>query len=463
MSNLPISALLVTIPLVGQNELANSPLLRDSFLYHTENLTVDSTQSGTTVNGLAWIGSPVLNLSGYVDDVPRTVNQLMTNGGTINFNGTQVIVRSGAELNLDGGYVAYQPGWITTPNLLASDGRVYNIADADPNLDYVGFAGEYDVIDNRWGVSTNFSNPLLTGVTRWDNGFAQGGNAGTLNITTGYALTLDGQISAQAFAGRNQVVQGAQPNGGTLDISVVNGTNTADQALGLNILLQQSVAPIEQIDPGFQVDTPWSVVLGNDDLAGTNPYDLSRWVPVSANLVQQGGFSTLDLSSTSNATNTSSPSVGIGGEILERAGTVLSVQPGGAVQLAANAITILGEISAPSGAITLTGSGQGYFVDPTSLAGTWCPATSPFGSGAVLSTDGLWINDATFRPAITSAIATSTAAASVSFRTNLISRFGTNLAVLQFKPMKPVRSCCSPAACSTHRAAVMSIAPVSCS
>ena len=392
---LPISALLVTIPLVGQNELANSPLLRDSFLYHTENLTVDSTQSGTTANGLAWIGSPVLNVSGYVDDVPRTVNQLMTNGGTINFNGTQVIVRSGAELNLDGGYVAYQPGWITTPNLLASDGRVYNIADADPNLDYVGFAGEYDVIDNRWGVSTNFSNPLLTGATRWDNGFAQGGNAGTLNITTGYALTLDGQISAQAFAGRNQVVQGTQPSGGTLDISVVNGTNTAGQALGLNILLQQSVAPIEQIDPGFQVDTPWSVVLGNDDPAGTNPYDLSRWVPVSANLVQQGGFSTLDLSSTSNATNnTSGPSVGIGGEILEQAGTMLSVQPGGSVQLAANAITIEGEISAPSGAITLTGSGQGYFVDPTSLAGAMVPGDITVGSGAVLSTRGLWVNDA---------------------------------------------------------------------
>lgn len=391
---LPISALLVTIPLVGQNELANSPLLRDSFLYHTENLTVDSTQSGTTANGLAWIGSPVLNVSGYVDDVPRTVNQLMTNGGTINFNGTQVIVRSGAELNLDGGYVAYQPGWITTPNLLASDGRVYNIADADPNLDYVGFAGEYDVIDNRWGVSTNFSNPLLTGATRWDNGFAQGGNAGTLNITTGYALTLDGQISAQAFAGRNQVVQGAQPNGGTLDISVVNGTNTADQALGLNILLQQSVAPIEQIDPGFQVDTLWSAVLGNDDPAGTNPYDLSRWVPVSANLVQQAGFSTLSLSSTSYASNTSGLPVGIGGEILEQAGTVLSVRPGGAVQLAANAITILGEISAPSGAITLTGSGQGYFVDPTSLAGTIVPGDITIASGAVLSTDGLWINDA---------------------------------------------------------------------
>ena len=385
---LPMSDLLVTIPLVGQNELANSPLLRDSFLYHTQNLTVDSSQSGTTANGLSWIGSPILNVSGYVDDVPRTINQMMTNGGAINLNGTQVIVRSGAQVNLDGGYVAYQSGWITTPNLLASNGRIYNIADADPNVTYVGFAGDYEVVDNRWGVTTNYSNPLLAGATRWDSGFAVGGNAGTLNITTGDALVLDGQISAQAFAGRNQVAQGAQPSGGTLDISVVSSQNTTGALVSPSILLQQSVTPLDQLDSDFQAGTSWSTVLSSEDATGTNPYDLSRWVPVSANLVQQGGFSALNVSFT--APNVEAQA---NGEILEQAGTVLSVQPGGSIQLAANAITVLGELSAPSGAITLTASG-GSFSDPASLTGAILPQNITLGSGAVLSTDGLWVNDA---------------------------------------------------------------------
>ena len=392
---LPISALLVTIPLVGQNELANSPLLRNSFLYHAADVTVDSSQSGVTANGLSWVGSPVLNAAGYVDDIPRMLDQLMTNGGTINLSGSQVIVRNGASVNLNGGYVAYQPGWITTPNLLASNGQIYNIANADPNQTYVGFAGQYSVVDNRWGVSTNYSNPLLAGATRYDSGFAQGGNAGTLNINTGYALALDGQVNAQAFAGRNQVVQGSQPSGGTLDISVVNGFNTTGQNLGLNILLQQSVAPLEQTDPGFQVNTPWSTVLGNDDPTGTNPYDLSRWVPVSANLVQQGGFSNVGLSSTLDFLSNpgSVAPVYTGGEILQRAGSVLSVQPGGSVQLTANAINIQGEISAPAGSITLTGSGEGYHFDPSSLTGAMVPGDIIIGSGAVLSTKGLWVND----------------------------------------------------------------------
>nr|WP_225737609.1 filamentous haemagglutinin family protein [Dyella acidiphila] len=380
---LPMSALLVTIPLVGQNELANSPLLRNSFLYQTKDLTVDSSQSGTTASGLAWVGSPILNISGYVDDVPRTVGQLMTNGGSINLNGAQVIVRSGAQLNLDGGYVAYQPGWITTPNLVASNGQVYNIADANPNLAYVGFAGQYSVIDNRWGVSTNYSNPLLAGSTRWDSGFAVGGNAGALNISTGDALVMDGQVSAQAFAGRNQVAQGAQPNGGTLAISVNGAANTAGVTVSPGILLQQSVTPLEQLDPDFQADTSWSSVLTSQDPTGSNPYDLARWVPVSANLVQQGGFSTFNLTS----------QLIVGGEIREQAGTVLSVQPGGSIALAANGIDILGALSAPAGAIALTASG-GNFADPASLTGADLPEGITIGTGAVLSTAGLWVNDA---------------------------------------------------------------------
>jgi filamentous hemagglutinin family protein len=382
---LPISALLVTIPRIGQNELANSPLLRNSFLYRQKNVVVDSSQSGISADGLAWVGSPILNVSGYVDDVPRNIDQMMTSGGTINLNGVQVIVRSGAQLYLDGGYIAYQPGWITTPNLLASNGRVYNIADADPNLTYVGFAGQYDVVDNRWGVAANYSNPLLAGSTRWDSGFAVGGNAGTLNITTGDALVLDGQVSAQAFAGRNQVTHGTQPNGGTLDISVVGAINTANVAVSPSILLQQSVTSLDQLDPSFQISTDWSAVVGKEDPTGTNPYDLARWVPVSANLVQQGSFSTVDVTSAPKTAN---------GEVLEQAGTVLSVQPGGSIQLTADAINILGELSAPSGAITLTGLGGGYLPDPSSLAGALVPGDITIGRSAVLTTRGLWVNDA---------------------------------------------------------------------
>jgi len=382
---LPMSALLVTIPRIGQNELANAPLLRDSFLYKQKDVVIDSTQSGVTADGLSWVGSPILNVSGYVQNVPRDITQMMTNGGSIDLNGYEVLVRSGAQLNLDGGYLAYRAGWVTTPNLLGADGRVYNIAQANPNISYVGFAGTYDVVDNRWGVSTHYSNPLLAGSTRWDSGFAVGGNAGTLSIETGNALALDGQITAQAFAGRNQVANGTQPADGALNVTV-EGAQTVYQGRGNGIhnqivgaLLQQSTSALEQLVPPFQAATPWQTVLSANDPSNSNTDDLAHWVPLSSNLVVQGGFGTFNVTTTSGA------------PIKEQAGTSLSVRPGGSINLAGYGITVLGALDAAAGSIGI--QSLGMVAAPTAAYGV-LPGDIIVGGNAVLSARGLWVNDA---------------------------------------------------------------------
>jgi len=56
---LPISDILLTIPTITENELADSPLLRDSFLNGQKNVVVDSTLTGTNADGLQWVGSPI--------------------------------------------------------------------------------------------------------------------------------------------------------------------------------------------------------------------------------------------------------------------------------------------------------------------------------------------------------------------------------------------------------------------
>lgn len=366
---LPVSALLVTVPRIGQNELADSPLLRNSFLYTQKNVVVDSTQSGIAADGLSWVGSPILNVSGYVQNIPRDITQLMTNGGSIHLDGSEVIVRSGAQLNLDGGYIAYQSGWITTPNLLGADGRIYNIATANPDMAYVGFAGNYEVVDNRWGVTTNYSNPLLAGSTRWDSGFAVGGNAGTLSIATD-ALALDGEITAKAFPGRNQVANGAQPSGGTLDVSA--GISQVSGVIATaSLTLQPSVPTIEQLDPQFQATTPWQNVLDAEDVSASGS------TLFSTDLVRQGGFSSFSASSSA---------------IQEQPGTVLSVLPGGSIQLTAPRIDVQGELSAPAGAITLTSSGPATAASGQSTE--LVPGSITIGSTAVLSARGMWVNDA---------------------------------------------------------------------
>ncbi len=128
------------------------------------------------------MGSPVLNVAGYVSNVPRDIQQLMINAGTIAFQNNAVI-RTGAQLRLEGGFINYLPGYVQTPRLQGANGLIYDIAAADPDVQYAGFAGIFDSEHARWGVTESFvSSPLLANMRRWDSGFIKGGDAGTLSL-----------------------------------------------------------------------------------------------------------------------------------------------------------------------------------------------------------------------------------------------------------------------------------------
>lgn len=369
---LPMSALLVTIPRVGQNELADSPLLRNSFLYTQKDVVIDSSQSGTRADGVDWVGSPILNAAGYVENVPRDISQMLTRGGNLSLTGDQVLVREGSQLKLDGGYVAYQAGWINTPNLLGADGRIYNIASADPNVDYVGFAGQYTSNHARWGVSETYGSPIMGGTRRWDDGFITGSDAGTFTVNAATAASLDGDISAEAFAGDRQVVNGSQPDGGSFVFTGSLPNRSATYQTGVR--LQENSLVLDDLVPGFSVDTPWETVLAAQD-GKDNATNLRDWMIISTDMIGKAGFANVDISSP--------------GTIIEAAGTTLAVQAGGNVSLNGGRIDIDGSIVAPAGNIALTTGAPVVGQDQT----TFIPADITIADGALLSTRGLWVND----------------------------------------------------------------------
>jgi filamentous hemagglutinin family protein len=363
---LPMSALLVSIDRIGQNELADSPLLRNSFLYTQKNVVVDSSQSGVRADGLDWVGSPVLNVAGYVQNVPRSIDQLMLKGGTITLTADQTITRTGSQLRLDGGYLNYLPGWIQTPNLLGADGRIYNIADADPNMSYVGFAGQYADNHERWGVSDTYTNPLLSGMVRYDNGFIQGADAGSLNIGGAAVLgiaVLDGDVSAQAYRGRNQVSQAAAPLGGTLSITSGDIAHNIRTSIEVNYELDGSVAPLETINPLFDADSS----LGGDPQSPGDPSQ--NWYLLPADMLGHSGISKFNLSLSN-------------GNFKDEANE-FAITPGGEVDVTAKGIQVDGTIRASSGKINLTAFGSQSDTD----------AGIHVGAEGQLDTRGLWIND----------------------------------------------------------------------
>lgn len=390
----PISQTLVTIDRIGQNELADSPLLRNSFLFGLKGVVVDSTLTGTRSDGVQWVGSPILNLSGYVNLIPRTVDQLLTNGGTITLSGNEVMTAAGSSMNLNGGYVHYNGGMVNTTRLVDANGAIVPIGQAGPYERYVGIAGQFVESHPRWGVTKSWFNPLQTGGT-YQSDYIVGGNAGTLDLFASQALVLDGDISAQAFGGAKQMQGNSLPSGGTFNLgadpklaggalagmtwnAVANPTITFNGISGFAIL-QDNAPQLGALMPGFSIGTPLDKTAYQSRAANdpNNPLT-TQVVPVAK--LNNGGFANLNVTEDKDA----------GKGITVAQGTQLNLQPGGSVSLNSTAIgadvNVAGRLSAPSGSISIT-SGGNVVVGPQgaiNAAGQWvnndvqaAPGTTP--------------------------------------------------------------------------------------
>jgi filamentous hemagglutinin family protein len=154
-------------------EFADMPLQRPPFVsvgadgngaVYGQTLWIDIRASGTRSDGTNWVGTPLADASGFVANVGRSIEQLMTTGGTVslttgltpNFVGAPGTVQTaGSVINVAGGSVNFLPGTVNTTRLLGIDGRMYSMANADPNMTYVGIAGQFTVDHSRWGVKEN--------------------------------------------------------------------------------------------------------------------------------------------------------------------------------------------------------------------------------------------------------------------------------------------------------------------
>ncbi|GGF32203.1 hypothetical protein GCM10011611_42980 [Aliidongia dinghuensis] len=386
---LPMSSILVTIPVIGQNELADSPLLRTGFLKGLKNVVIDSTLSGTTTDGLAWVGSPILNAAGYAQLIPRKIDQLLTNGGAITLSGGQVMTAAGSSLNLDGGYVHYLGGTINTTRLIDASGHIVDIGRADPTDTYVGIAGRFSVSHGRWGVTTIYGSALLTGGTH-EPDYIQGGNAGSLSVFGGQATVLDGAISGQAFAGIKQMAAGEAPagtasggnflpGGGSFILGAAHALTmgNGDSLTGLTggVSIRDQAPDLGALAPDFgagtALDTAALTALG-----ASNPDNVLAWTTVPADTLNSGGFA--------NVTITEDDIKGRGITVAD--GTTLAVQPGGSITLNGGAgdLSVLGKLIAPSGAITVNLSA--LFSSPHAIT---------VGPNALISAAGQWVNDLT--------------------------------------------------------------------
>ncbi|MBN6110688.1 filamentous haemagglutinin family protein [Xanthomonas bonasiae] len=392
-----MSSNLIQIPRVGQNELADAPLQRDGALFR-QALQFDRRASGVRADGQAWVGSPLLNAQGYVDQVPRTIDEMLLDGGTINIGARDLVIAPGAQVNMDGGYVHMLGGMIETPRLLGADGRLYDLASADPSLRYLGMAGTQTVAHTRWGVSEQFSNPLLGSRRYYESDYLQGGDAGALNIELGRhssgngpqpgVALLEGDLSAQALAGRYQRASGTLPQGGALRIDSDIGLYNATIGLSVGGDISRDQRSWMIVDEAAAL--PQGLALGTraDALPGSAAAAQERdnplfWSRLSTRMVNGSGLQTL--------------AIGNAPVIEVAADAALQVADGGAISLQAQRLEIDGTLTAHAGKIALQSSGGFAFVDDPRRATDTRQVLGHgdllLGADARLDVSGRWIND----------------------------------------------------------------------
>ncbi|GEP44332.1 filamentous haemagglutinin family protein [Brevifollis gellanilyticus] len=360
-------------------ELAGAPLLRDGPL-RGQTITVDIRDTGT-YNGRTWVGTPLVDITGYVNNIQRTVGELTVAGGTIDLNaGGAVVVRDSAEINTSGGWINYTGAMIETTKLVAGS-RIYDISQATPDIAYTGILPSGSTRTNlKWAIVDQFNNPVRPGGAYFDSGYLHGANGGTLKITAP-TVALDGRFIGRTTPGPNQRVVGPRPSEFILKLQAQE--------------LLSPIYPVFSPTPPtvtFQNGNAQSAVANfNADANGNTAAlaaDRIANVYLSPEMLTRDGFGRFTVEN-------------VDGDIIVPVGVTLRAAPRNSITLAAANINILGNLIAPNGQINLTA----YNISPSAAAAI---QRSPFpvapapnagrgivtiGSGATLSVAGSQIDD----------------------------------------------------------------------
>jgi len=381
---IPVSAYNLSILLKG-NELADSGGYQDSFL-NGKTVWIDARLSGVRDDGVAWIGSPLLSVESYYEAVGVSAAQLMTTGGNVTLGtsgaltgasaagSSRVVVKSGASIDISGGWVTYEAGTIKTTRLVTSSGTVVDIGAADPLSDtYVAVYTGATTSHGHWGVTSTY-NSVDVATNSWtEASYSEGRDAGTLTIKSAQVV-YEGRLDAAAYAGIRQI---AASVAGTAS-SDVYGDSRAVQAATTQLpsggmLFIQAVG-----DPSV------STVGGGGDIKVVAAADYAREDGVtvlSDSLLSTSGLAQVSLWSS--------------GAISVARGATISLKPGGVFDAySGRSITINGTITVPSGSIVLEtadfGLNGSMFTDSDNALVVGAFDVTVTGT---LSVAGEWVND----------------------------------------------------------------------
>ena len=345
---IPIERNLVKVDLYG-DVLKNSPLVNAGVL-RGKTISVDISK-----------GTPLGDYSGYEAKIGRSVAERSAVGGTVKLASEgDIVVRQGATVNLSGGSLHYQDGYLNTTQLV-SQGKTYDISQATPDRVYDGIVGVVTRASGKWGVTESWIAPSV-GAGQFTPGYVEGKNAGTLQLIAPNQV-MQGTVIGKTIAGLNQ----RQPYA----VALANAPYATLRNLlpkGASLIVGDAAQAIVTV-PDFRAPAVNVVAQGT---ALPNDFDANSALPAGPLELAAG---LIGADKVSNLTVFSNDAINV------PADTTLQA-PGGSVTLVGRSVNVAGNVDVQSGTIVLQSRSNIY--------------NRPVGdvtvSGA-LNASGGWVND----------------------------------------------------------------------
>lgn len=387
------------VGVLKRNELRDTPTYREtttdgSFTLNGASIYIDPRLSGVRSDGVAWVGSPLIEGGSAASQIAVSAAELMTKGGTISLTAAalettgdlasapRINIAAGSTIDISGGWVAYQAGSVRSSRLLTADGRVVNVEAADPNETYVAVGDGVSEVQAAFGVNRTYANSVLRGL-RFENAYDEGRDAGGL-ILSGSAITLGGTLFADAFAGSRQL--------SSVQLPSLASTLAGDPRRLQATATQLPTAGYLRVGPFGSTAQNGDIYLGApgaDLAAGTTLLDPAR--------LAVSGLAALSLRTTGGVT------LAQGNRLTLANGGSLAIQAGRAVNLAGDVAIVGGSIAVTTrdfgrdGRGVSAGSIGSPFRSDDDLRDRYAtgPDLNPFdiNVSGLLSTAGRWTND----------------------------------------------------------------------
>jgi filamentous hemagglutinin family protein len=301
--------------------------------------------------------TPIVDISGATNNIQRSIQERLVKGGEVNLTSSgDVVVGSGAVVNIAGGSIDYQDGYINTTKLLTDYGKIVDISAADPNQHYASVFGVFKEAHPKWGITKVWDSSEQFSRGQFEKGYSEGQSAGSVNIQAPQ-LAWNAKLLAGSSAGIHQREVASQPFGGAFVINEADGQNGRSYVSSQNVVFQAAgnTVALDNIGSNFPTQPD-----------GVTPADLT----LSRALINDSGVQKVLINTAGNISIANDADINVAGA---------------KISLNAGSIDVHGHVYAAGGAITL--ATNNLSADANKVGEITLDST------ASLDVSGRWVND----------------------------------------------------------------------